>query len=508
MTETRNIAVPRRRGMVALLALAAMLVASIGFAPRASAQEGFEITIPVTTVLRNVGEGSITVLQTREVPESAQGQLCEVMAQSRNQESVHEGNDLIVQSDGTQAVLAGVEDVPLGTVEGSGVLVLGQEITVSLRMGPDDLFSAGIDVIVECEPEEPLEQSITVVKADADSSGEFTFNLDGTDIGSNVIDETTSLGFGDSFTWDLLPGEYSLSEVESEGFNLVGASCDNGDDPSQIDLGARENVTCTFENEAVSPPQPPDVPPEIAVVKTAGVESVPAPGDDVTFNVVISNPSDVEDVEITSIKDDVFGTLSGDADCQVGTVLAPGDSCEFDFVGAVEGEVGDLHVNTVTVDGVDEEGNEVSDEDDATVDFTEVEDVVIVAVTVAGSCDYDDDDVPIGIIDVDMPEGVAQVEISQDGELVATLDESGQVTVGLDQSYDWAATAEEGYELVDSSGSVFVSGADCPTEVEDVDVLPFTGSDSDLLALVALGLFTGGLLIVRLSRPGRHLENG
>lgn len=488
------------RLVVAILSVAAMAVASVWVSPRASAQEGFEIVIPVETVVRNVGVGSITVLQTRQVPESAQGQFCEVSGESRNQESVHPGNDLIVESGNTRSVLEGVEDVPLGTVEARGQLVLGSTITVALRMGEDNVFSAGIDVIIDCAPEVPLVQSITVVKAASDSTGEFTFDLDGTDVAEAVIDETTTVGFGDTFTWELLPGEYSLIEGDHDDFNLVGAVCDNGDDPSQIDLDARENVTCTFENEPVSPPPPADVLPEISVVKSASVESVPVPGDDVTFNVVISNPSNVEDVRITSIQDDVFGTLAGDADCQVGTVLVPGDSCEFDFVGAVEGQVGGDHVNTVTVEGEDEEGNQVTDEDDATVTFTEVQDLVIIAVTVAGSCEYDDEGTPVGIIDIDLPDGVAQLEISRGEESVATFSESGQATVAVDRSYDWSATAESGFELAESSGSVFVSGEDCPVEVEDEEVLPFTGLDSGALVLAALVLLSSGFVLVRLPR--------
>jgi hypothetical protein len=122
--------------------------------------------------------------------------------------------------------------------------------------------------------------------------------------------------------------------------------------------------------------------PEIDVTKTAGVETVEAPGENVTFTVVVSNSGPVS-VAITSLEDDIYGVLAGDDDCKVGTVLAPGASCSFDFVGFVGGEDGDEHNNTVTVNGEDESKTPVDADDDATVDVlgTEVEAVEVLPFT-------------------------------------------------------------------------------------------------------------------------------
>ena len=49
---------------------------------------------------------------------------------------------------------------------------------------------------------------------------------------------------------DIDPGTYSVSESVPAGWTLADATCDNGDDPSAIDLGADEVVTCTFTNVA------------------------------------------------------------------------------------------------------------------------------------------------------------------------------------------------------------------------------------------------------------------
>ena len=67
----------------------------------------------------------------------------------------------------------------------------------------------------------------------------------------------------------------------------------------------------------------------LEVVKVADTHLIPPEGQDVTFTFTVTNTSEVP-VEITSLEDDVFGTLSGDADCQVGTILPPGGSCVFE----------------------------------------------------------------------------------------------------------------------------------------------------------------------------------
>ncbi len=92
-----------------------------------------------------------------------------------------------------------------------------------------------------------------------------------------------------------------------------------------------------------------------------------------TFTFVVKNTSTEEPVTITSLSDSVYGTLDGDADCKVGTVLAAGASCEFSFTQWVEGDYsGPTHINVFTAKAVDNDNTEATDTDDATVDFTNV----------------------------------------------------------------------------------------------------------------------------------------
>jgi LPXTG-site transpeptidase (sortase) family protein len=144
------------------------------------------------------------------------------------------------------------------------------------------------------------------------------------------------------------------------------------------------DVTVDFTNtvNAVgTPPIGPDVNdsdtaevnvlPEIAVTKDASVGSVPETGGSVTFSYTVENIGTV-DVTIISLSDDQFGTLAGDADCQVGTNLTPGASCQFDFVTTLSGSAAVAHVNIFTANAEDDDSNQASDDDNAIVEFTPV----------------------------------------------------------------------------------------------------------------------------------------
>ena len=52
--------------------------------------------------------------------------------------------------------------------------------------------------------------------------------------------------------------------------------------------------------------------------------------------------------------------------------IAPGASYSCSFTGAVSGNAGSSHTDVVTASGTDDDGNPVSDEDDATVTITDV----------------------------------------------------------------------------------------------------------------------------------------
>jgi hypothetical protein len=76
---------------------------------------------------------------------------------------------------------------------------------------------------------------------------------------------------------------------------------------------------------------------------------------------------------ITSLSDDQFGTLTGDADCAVGTELAVGASCTFDATFSVPaGDYPGSHVNVFAAHAKDAEENDAWDDESESIAYTDV----------------------------------------------------------------------------------------------------------------------------------------
>ena len=73
---------------------------------------------------------------------------------------------------------------------------------------------------------------------------EFTFNTVGFDLADNTLAHGQSSSSG-----NLEPGTYSVSEDVPAGWLPVVATCDDGSDPSAIEVDHGEVVTCTFNNQ-------------------------------------------------------------------------------------------------------------------------------------------------------------------------------------------------------------------------------------------------------------------
>ena len=171
-----------------LLTVAATVAASEG---------AFEIVISIETVVR-APEDSETVLRAHPVPNGLVGETCSVIAQSLNQSSVHPGNDLIIESH-TRIVLVDVEAEPGGTVTATDVMVLSDQVLIILVMGPDEVFSAGIDVLFDCPPEPTtttsptMSTTTTVADSTTTTLGESTTTID-------AVSTTTSPGLTSTTT--------------------------------------------------------------------------------------------------------------------------------------------------------------------------------------------------------------------------------------------------------------------------------------------------------------------
>jgi cysteine-rich repeat protein len=90
-----------------------------------------------------------------------------------------------------------------------------------------------------------VEDAFIIVEKQTDPDGStqlFTFSTDYSADFQLSDGQTNNSG-------DLDPGTYSVSETVPAGWELESATCDDGSDPSSIDLSAGETVTCTFTNE-------------------------------------------------------------------------------------------------------------------------------------------------------------------------------------------------------------------------------------------------------------------
>ena len=207
-------------------------------------------------------------------------------------------------------------------------------------------------------------------------------------------DVSGSIGNGQQIVeTDLPPGTYTTTELVPSGWTLSSIVCDDDDSTGDtsgatatIVVAAGEDVTCTFTNVAG------DV--EMVVGKSADKSTVSEDGEDVVFTFTVGNTGAVA-FAIESLDDDVYGALDGDADCQVGTVVQPGETCEFEETFLVQptgtfdpgDEIPD-HVNTFESCSILSSGSvqpgaigtaavESCDSDSVTIGFKQVEAVPV-----------------------------------------------------------------------------------------------------------------------------------
>ena len=136
--------------------LAAGLLISGGLASNVQATNPADISIPVETVVRG-NTGSVQPITSVNVANDMRGLVCDVTSRAVNQRSVHPNSDLIIRSNGTQVEIKDVEREANGVTPATGSLTLGNDISVSVRLGRDRIFSGGMHVEFDCsEPRNPV----------------------------------------------------------------------------------------------------------------------------------------------------------------------------------------------------------------------------------------------------------------------------------------------------------------------------------------------------------------
>jgi hypothetical protein len=137
-----------------LLSIIAGIALSIAIPVQVMAVSSPQISIPVNTVIRG-NAGSTHILAEVNVDKEIIGMICSVNATAENQGSVHPGNNIVVSSGSENVTLIDVEREANGITNAEDELTMSSDLTVTLILGKDKVFSGGMDVNLHCEEPEP-----------------------------------------------------------------------------------------------------------------------------------------------------------------------------------------------------------------------------------------------------------------------------------------------------------------------------------------------------------------
>lgn len=230
-------------------------------------------------------------------------------------------------------------------------------------------------------------RNVAYVTLSNHADGEHTYTYDVPfDLPSAPTSEVDECAVvSDALYSDDLPEGFSMQRgydgswptCESQTYEFGTTFTNESAEPGSYDVvntaAVQEEDTVTIhEDEAtvtITVPGEPAL--DIEVEKTADPTSVVEPGGTVVFTVRVTNTSDVP-VTLTSLVDDIYGDLDSEvhleSTCDLPSdTLADGDTYVCTFSEMVEGSAGDVETDTVTATAEDDEGNEVTDSDDATV---------------------------------------------------------------------------------------------------------------------------------------------
>ncbi|WP_448810889.1 prealbumin-like fold domain-containing protein [Agromyces bauzanensis] len=199
-----------------------------------------------------------------------------------------------LSDDGTQEydnVFFGSDLTVTESAPPSGWSLIGIDCSASVGVTPSstDLVTGTVtfdlddaDDVLECTYTNQAKGTIVVEKVTSERYGAFDFTSGSLPDTAFTLTTTAAGTAGkDANTYaDLTPGTYDVAETVPTYWNLTSATCDDGSDPSSIDLAAGETVTCTFVNAPEKG--------SIKIVKTrkhAAGGSGDQPHADVTFTV-------------------------------------------------------------------------------------------------------------------------------------------------------------------------------------------------------------------------------
>ena len=206
--------------------------------------------------------------------------------------------------------------------------------------------------------------------------GDFAYSALITNPAGNVDDITVS-AVTDSIYGGAISCTPALPNVLSPGESMTCTFTANHTGNAGDSWTNHVNATATDDDGRLASADSNDVTvsltnvlPTITVAKSANPTSLPEPGGNVEFTVVVTNNS-FEPVTLTGLTDDVYGNLNGQGTCATGGTIAADASYTCVFTGAVTGEPGS-YTDTVTAVATDNDGTTDTKTDDATVTLTDV----------------------------------------------------------------------------------------------------------------------------------------
>jgi hypothetical protein len=97
-------------------------------------------------------EGDRIPISEQAVPAELVGATCTGDLTVTNNESAHNGNNLIITTGGVETPVPDVEAEENLTLEISGSIVLGDTLTVEMELGPGGVTSGGLTLTLDCTP--------------------------------------------------------------------------------------------------------------------------------------------------------------------------------------------------------------------------------------------------------------------------------------------------------------------------------------------------------------------
>jgi uncharacterized repeat protein (TIGR01451 family) len=183
-------------------------------------------------------------------------------------------------------------------------------------------------VSVDCDD---LTGLLTVEKVVSSGDPDQVFEFAGSDSTGGF--DSFSLGHGDSISFGLPVGTYSVTEIVPAGWELQTAECTGDNTIDDIEIGAAGNVTCTFTNRQLEP--------GISIVKTYTAATI-SQGGAMAFLLTYQNTGEVDLTDVTILETipentsfNPHGANGGDWDCS-------GNDCLYEVGDLAAGESGEV----------------------------------------------------------------------------------------------------------------------------------------------------------------------